>query len=463
MKKERKKRTGFRNNSPGRDWIRNFINRHPNISLRKRVSLDQYRQQSMNPENLVKHFCRLRPDMKRFDIMDPTRIFNLDESGFSVKGMTLGRSKFFVPKGRRGNSIESKFRGSCDHVTMMPVISAAGQILTPLFVLPRVEERYRKRSDGKWELPTHFLPQPKLVYMNPVAGVDSNIFFSWAKQFVDETKFLRRENKKILLIMDGYACHITYKTLSLLRDNGIVVFGLPAHKSHVLQPLDVGFFGPLKEKLEQLLINRSITSKNETRSDIFTISELLRDAYHLTVNSSNSIAGFAKTGIWNSGMRECDPSVIKESKLTSGSVNSNTIEQLNQTRSLVSIFENSQDSSPLQRIDNYRKLCELFKSRAKELCSEGLVSESGTIKVSTTSGAMLKSENVINSLEAREKAKRDAEALKVQRQKGREERAAQARRDAKSAKIQKENEHQERAAQKEKDSLELDVRKRAQH
>ena len=31
------------------------------------------------------------------------------------------------------------------------------------------------------------------------------------------------------------------------RLHGIVLFGLPAHSSHLLQPLDVAFFGPFKK------------------------------------------------------------------------------------------------------------------------------------------------------------------------------------------------------------------------
>ena len=76
---------------------------------------------------------------------------------------------------------------------------------------------------------------------------------------------MSRDNKKLLLVMDGYACQITFKTLSILCENGIVVVGIPAHTSHVLQPLDVGVFGRLKEKFRQLLVHRSITTSKKTR------------------------------------------------------------------------------------------------------------------------------------------------------------------------------------------------------
>lgn len=56
---------------------------------------------------------------------------------------------------------------------------------------------------------------------------------------------------KMVLLMDGDACNITFRTFSLLHGNGIIVAGLPTDtsglptdKSHVLNPIYVGVFGP---------------------------------------------------------------------------------------------------------------------------------------------------------------------------------------------------------------------------
>lgn len=70
--------------------------------------------------------------MSTFSIRNPTRIFNLDEAGFFMRGMPLWRSKRVGKTGERGNTREIKFRGTLHHVTLMLVISAAGQILIPI-------------------------------------------------------------------------------------------------------------------------------------------------------------------------------------------------------------------------------------------------------------------------------------------------------------------------------------------
>jgi hypothetical protein len=50
----------------------------------------------------------------------------------------------------------------------------------------------------------------------------------------------------VLLILDGYK---SYKSLSfqdLCEENKIITLYIPLHSSHILQPLDVGCFAPLK-------------------------------------------------------------------------------------------------------------------------------------------------------------------------------------------------------------------------
>lgn len=174
----RKSKIAFKNNRPGADWVRLFLQRHPALSLRKRVNLEQDRALAMNPTTVAAHFTRLKAVIEKYDIHDPSRIFNLDESGFSIKGMTLGgRAKCIVSEGARGNIVEPKFRGSCDHVTLMPVVSAAGQALTPVVVLPGKEAKFRRRADRTFETPSDYLPQPNYCFMRPIAGVDGDIFF----------------------------------------------------------------------------------------------------------------------------------------------------------------------------------------------------------------------------------------------------------------------------------------------
>lgn len=100
--------------------------------------------------------------------------------------------------------------------------------------------------------------------MPPVGGVDYDIFYTWAKHFVDKTEYLRRDENKLILVMDGYSCHIAFKRLFLFKENNIIVLGLPAHTSHVLKPLQIAVFWPLKGEFWRLLAYRTVATKKIT-------------------------------------------------------------------------------------------------------------------------------------------------------------------------------------------------------
>jgi hypothetical protein len=48
------------------------------------------------------------------------------------------------------------------------------------------------------------------------------------------------------LILDGHESHHSVEFEGYCKENKIITLCMPAHASHLLQPLDVGCFGPLK-------------------------------------------------------------------------------------------------------------------------------------------------------------------------------------------------------------------------
>jgi DDE superfamily endonuclease len=45
-----------------------------------------------------------------------------------------------------------------------------------------------------------------------------------------------------LLTLDGFSSHIEYNFIKYMQNNKIILFGLPLHTTHFLQPLDVIYF-----------------------------------------------------------------------------------------------------------------------------------------------------------------------------------------------------------------------------
>src|SRR5438270_11658475 len=54
-------------------------------------------------------------------------------------------------------------------------------------------------------------------------------------------------------ICDGHDSHISAQFIQYCLEHNIVLFLLPLHSSHLLQPLDVSVFGPLKQAMSSLL------------------------------------------------------------------------------------------------------------------------------------------------------------------------------------------------------------------
>lgn len=82
----------------------------------------------------------------------------------------------------------------------------------------------------------------------------------WAVKFCEETKMLREEVQHLLLLLNEYGAHLQYKTLKYLKGNGIIVVALPAHTSHVIQPVDVSVFSSYKST-QQANIHRAARAK----------------------------------------------------------------------------------------------------------------------------------------------------------------------------------------------------------
>jgi hypothetical protein len=49
-----------------------------------------------------------------------------------------------------------------------------------------------------------------------------------------------------LLILDGHESHHSTEFELYYQQNNIITLCIPPHSSYLLQPLDVGYFGPLK-------------------------------------------------------------------------------------------------------------------------------------------------------------------------------------------------------------------------
>lgn len=283
----------FKSNRPSTSWVDGFLKRHDLVYKAVRV-IDDKHVQAVSEANVAEHIAHVKAAMDRYRIKDARFVFNMDQSGASFAKMT-GRSLRKGVGPRNVALIHSAVRtkGNLERVTVMPVVSASGVAFKPVIVYPGKQAHYRKVS-GHIQTLHGFLP-PCYFYQREVPGVDSAIIFQWAKDFVNETKVLRSNGQRLLFVIDGYGSHVQFNTLQLFRENDIIVIALPAHTSHVLQPLDVSVFSSYKSYLQREI---HTFAQRKKLLDAFDIAMGISRAYTKALTTSNIVDGFIRTGLW---------------------------------------------------------------------------------------------------------------------------------------------------------------------
>ena len=122
-----KKKTPFNlEKGPSDKWVRSFIKRHRDLTLRIADKLDDSRA-SLSQEEVDQYFTLLQKTIERHGL-SPAQIFNTDETGFS--GRETFRGKVVAKKGvKRVYQRPVKFPG---HTTVLAAAAASGNVLPPL-------------------------------------------------------------------------------------------------------------------------------------------------------------------------------------------------------------------------------------------------------------------------------------------------------------------------------------------
>jgi hypothetical protein len=117
----------------------------------------------------------------------------------------------------------------------------------------------------------------------------------WLKHFNKYSK-TSQVGRKRLLILDGHGSHHTKEFIQYCDDNNIIPFGMPPNLTHLLQPLDVVVFQPLKHyhaKALDLMVRDGLV--NITKVEFLScIEDVRRKAF----KNSTILSAFKKTGIW---------------------------------------------------------------------------------------------------------------------------------------------------------------------
>jgi hypothetical protein len=223
----------------GKNWSKRFVSRTEELKMAFNRAKDQQRVLQEDPEVIEAWFKLVRETIAQYGVAEED-IHNFDEAGFQMG--IIGSMKVVTGSERRTrpNLIQP---GDREWVTVIQGICAAGYAIPPFII-------YKGRVHiSAWYEEAHIPYEWKLSvsengWTNNVLGLE------WLKHFDEHTKE-RQVGAYRLLILDGHESHLNqgFKDYCLARK--ILTLCMPSHSSHILQPLDVVCFSPLKLKYSQ--------------------------------------------------------------------------------------------------------------------------------------------------------------------------------------------------------------------
>ena len=102
--------------------------------------------------------------------------------------------------------------------------------------------------------------------------------------------------ENIVIFYDGHKSHVCGPLIEWANENKIILYVLSPHTSHLLQPLDVGMFGPLK-KAYYAQVNSFMRNHVDQVVSRYNFCSIISKAYFLSMSPSNAVNAFKKSGL----------------------------------------------------------------------------------------------------------------------------------------------------------------------
>ena len=257
-----------------------FFKRHPKVVKRKPQQLQMARAKASCPEIISHWFDQcLGPTLEKLDLVGKAdRIFNVDESGFPL---SWNPTMILTRRGHKSPQAMTPGSGR-EQITVQTCISGSGQLMAPYVV-------YK----GARVSPYHTIGGPLGTRYKATENgwMNADTFLDWFQLiFIPSLPSCR----PVLLLLDGHKSHVGYQIRKVAQENNIHILKLPAHTTHLLQPLDVGVFNHLKRVWQATLGTFTRQEKRIVKKVDFP--KLLAEVWQNN-KPEWAVGGFQKAGV----------------------------------------------------------------------------------------------------------------------------------------------------------------------
>lgn len=269
----------FKNNLPGPDWSYSFRKRHPTLSVRTASNIKRVRA-AIDEKVISDYFDNLETVLSN---IPDENIWNYDETNLRDDP---GASKVICKRGQK--YVERIMESTKSCISLMFCGNGSGEMTPPYVVY---------KSEHLWSTWTEGGPAGCRYNRTKSGWFDMGTFEDWFM-----TTLLPRLKKLPgvkVVIGDNLSSHINLQVLKACEENDVRFVCLPPNSTHLTQPLDVTYYGPMKREWRKVLTswkekNRSMTSL--PKDQFPKLLKQLVDFLYVE-KKKNMISGFQKTGI----------------------------------------------------------------------------------------------------------------------------------------------------------------------
>jgi hypothetical protein len=263
----------------GKHWASRWLARNTRYKRTKAAPMEVARKLAEQPDGILHWFSKLKDIMDSYSVQ-PDDLWNMDETGCRIG---VNRNQYVYTYRNRTISMPSS--NNRELITLVESVSATGASIGPMVIIKAAT----LLENWAIDLPKHYL-----INLTESGYSTDTTTLEWLKNFhwmtIKHTKGVWR-----LLLLDGHGSHYTKEFATFAAEVKILLFAFPPHLTHILQPLDVGCFQPLKWYHGRSLDYASRSGATEINKADFlsTIDEIRR----LTFTSNTIKSGWRRTGL----------------------------------------------------------------------------------------------------------------------------------------------------------------------
>jgi hypothetical protein len=264
----------------GSHWLQRFLRRHPEYNCRRQRAMDIDRKKCLNKQIAREWFDSYKETIAKYGITADD-IWNFDETGFNIG---VGRDQWIITREPK-RQITGGFNTNREYATAIEAVSATGSTIAPVVIL-----------SAKLLLLRWFeIVGDERIAVTETGYLNNVLALQWIQLFNKLTKDSVKGTHRMLLC-DQFGSHLTYEFVKYCEDHNIILFFLPPHSSHLLQPLDVGVFSAYKHWHSEWVYDATVAGYEKiTKDDFLSAIAQIRQK---TFKPSTIKLGFRLTGLW---------------------------------------------------------------------------------------------------------------------------------------------------------------------